>query len=237
MVNFQAAVVPGGFAISLGPNSEASFGSFYVNLGTYYSLRSLLPWASQLLLFHSDRPPEYACDERLHLRTSLAQGPAYPDTIWEVSTATPESPRRAIQDALFSLQTQGLPWFEQNADLERAMEKVRPPCWLWARDESREPDQFFRAEDLFAALALRLDRVHEAIQLFEVLAARSFSAAARNAFEKQDARLRRRLARSTRSVQFEPTPFWHDGALARLAALSGLRPSAPERSSSRTDAG
>jgi hypothetical protein len=153
VVNFQAAVSSGGDPLFLGQDTDASLGSFSVNLGTYYSVRRLLPWTSRSVLSDSDRPPEYSCDERHRLQTSRAQAAAYPDTVWEVSLSAPESPARAVEDALSSIQAQGIPWFEQNADLERAMAKLGAVCWLWARNATREPDKFFRSEDLFAALA------------------------------------------------------------------------------------
>jgi hypothetical protein len=117
------------------------------------------------------------------------------------------------------------------------MARLSPVCWLWAQDATREPDEFFRNEDLFAAFALRLNRVDDAFRLFDALAARSFSPAARAAFDKEDARRQRRLARSKRPVQYESVPFWHDGVLARLAALEVLRVEAPAQEERRNDAG
>lgn len=227
VINFQAAVGAAGFPVFLGARArgplEAALGSFAVNVGTYYSLRRVLPWS---LSAYSqppkpERPEEWSCDERQRLRTSLTQTEGYPSDIWEVRAEDPEG-ARAVADALSAIKVQALPWFERNADLEQAFQRLRPTCWNLVEALDREPDMFFRLEDLFAALTIRLGRVEEAVELFRALAARDVSTARRAEHEKEEATRQRRLARSKKPVLVEAVPFWHDGARSRLAALEKL---------------
>src|SRR6185295_11874454 len=98
-------------------------------------------------------------------------------------------------------------------------------CWALARRRDRRPDEFFRREDLFAALAIGLGKIDEATALFEAIVARPYDLNDQREHDKQDARRIRRLERSPRrnTVVIEPVPFWHDGAVARLGALAALQ--------------
>jgi hypothetical protein len=207
-----------------GPAS-ATFGSFAVLAGTYYSVRRMLPYAPSPYGPPPgvERPLEYQCDRRITLVKSIAQSPEYPANIWAVDESGRDADR-AVADALAAVRAQSLPWFADNADLEATFTDLRRDCWALARRRDRVPDEFFRREDLFAALAIRLGKIDEATALFETIVARPYDVSQQREHDKQDARRIRRLERSPRreTLVIEPVPFWHDGAVSRLAALAAL---------------
>jgi hypothetical protein len=153
--------------------------------------------------------------------TRAVREAVWPSDIWEV-TADSASASAAIDDALVAIRTQALPWFERNRIPDAAFAKLGSTCWLLARDPTREPDRFFSSEDLFAALAIRMGRADEALSLFDVIAARSVSAERRADHDREETRRQRRIARSKRPLVSESVPLWHDGAVARQAALAAL---------------
>jgi len=207
-----------------GPAS-AAFGSFAVLAGTYYSVRRVLPYS--LSPYGpppgASRPLEYQCDRRITLVKSIPQKPEYPANIWAVDESGRDADR-AVADALAAVRAQSLRWFDENADLESAFAELRRDCWALARRRDRRPDEFFRREDLFAALAIRLGKIDEATVLFESIVARPHDLNDQREHDKQEARRVRRLERSPRrdKLVIEPVPFWHDGAVARLGALAAL---------------
>ena len=205
--------------------ASAAFGSFAVLAGTYYSVRRVLPYAPSPYGPPLDvtRPLEHQCDRRITLVKSIAQPAEYPANIWAVEDSGRDADR-AVTDALAAVRAHALPWFEDNTELDTVFGDLRRDCWALARRRDRAPDEFFRREDLFAALAIRLGRIDEATALFETIVARPFDVGQQRDHEKQDGRRVRRLERSPRraALVIEPVPFWHDGAVTRLTALAAL---------------
>jgi hypothetical protein len=118
---------------------------------------------------------------------------------------------------------QALPWFDDHADLEAELVRQRSICWGYVLNSRRQPDVFFRSEDLFVALATRLGRVREVTDLLETIVNRAVDPAESAAYAKSESKRLRRLARSKRAVIVEPLPHWHDGATNRLQALRQFR--------------
>ena len=227
MVSVDAAVSKFKTRVYIGNHegraAHAALGSFNVRAGTYYTVRRLLPYPmSGYVLRDFLRPLEYQCDERTQLTKSIRQNPSYPDDLWGVREDGVRADD-AVRDALAAIESQALPWFDANADLEAVLLRIAPVCWAHARFRGRSPDVFFRNEDLFAALAIRLSRTGEAIALFEELVARPVDPDEQRRYEKEEAGRLRRGSRSKHARLIEPLPHWHAGAVARLHALYDLR--------------
>jgi hypothetical protein len=224
VVNVQSVVGKGGFPLSLGNGTDATLGSFAVNVGTYYTIRKILPWPPAVgMVPDAARPAEWVCDERLQLGAQLPQSKQYPSAVWEAHIDDPLQLQASVTDACQAIRSQALPWFEKNQDLEQALARLKPGCWSCATNLDREPDRFFRNEDLFSALALELGRVDEALRLFEAISSRSFDPEMREQYLQEESRRQARLARSKGRVVIGTIPFWHDGALARLELLKRSR--------------
>lgn len=226
VINVAAVVGKAGSRLILlrpdGSLGSAAFGSFVVRAGTYYAVRSVLPYATSVYGRPRDvaRPLEYQCDRRTTLVKTLVQNPAYPPNIWAVAEDGAGA-ERAVADALEAIRAQALSFFRQNADLESVFHETKQICWGMAQSPQRQPDHFFIQEDLFTAMAIRLGRVHEAIALFEAIAARPYDPAEQRRHDEQDERRIRRAERSSRRARLtiERLPFWHQGAVRRLDAL------------------
>jgi hypothetical protein len=224
VVNVQAIVSKFKTRLYLGEQERgpayAAFGSFCVNVGTYYAVRRVLPYKRSRYACPADiaRPLEYQCDHRRRLTKSIAQNPVYPSDIWAVGEDGKRA-EEAVRDALDAIEAQALSWFDENADLEAALVRLRGICWAHALDLERRPDVFFQNEDLFVALAIRVGRAREAIELLETIAAHPVDATESTAHAKAESKRLRRLGRSAKAVIVEPLPHWHDGAMARLQAL------------------
>jgi hypothetical protein len=229
VVNVQAVLSKFKTRLYLGEHEHApayaAFGSFSVNVGTYYAVRRVLPYEGSRYARPTNlpQPLEYECDHRKRLTKNITQNPVYPPDIWAVG----EDGKRVeetVRDALNVVEAQALPWFDEKADLETALVRLREICWAHAMDPWRQPDVFFRNEDLFVALAIRTGRANEATELLEVIAARPVDPADSAAHARAESRRLRRLGRSAKAVVIEPLPHWHEGAMARLQALRTFHP-------------